>query len=95
MKHLNMRGIKMVYMISVREGEGTPEDVSRIVQYFYDDECDTLIGKIDPADMTPTGHDPSAPCPHCKREPRFLKVEDNEEVYECPCRLTGYRQPIV
>lgn len=43
-----MKGIRKVIMVEVLEGKGTPENVMRIVQYFY--YCDTLelIGVIDP-----------------------------------------------
>ena len=43
-----MRGFKKVYMITILEGNGA-DDVYREVKYFYDDENNTLIGKLDPA----------------------------------------------
>jgi len=48
MKAINFRGFKKVYMVTVIEGEGTEESLAREVKYFYDDENDTFIGKIDP-----------------------------------------------
>lgn len=44
----NFRGLKKVVMAECVEGEGTPDDYSRIVKYFYDAETLEYIGKIDP-----------------------------------------------
>lgn len=50
-----------MYMVDVREGEGTPIDPARIVHYFFDLEQHGgshggLIGRIDPiGDIAQTG----------------------------------------
>ncbi len=51
----HFRGLKNVVMILVVEGNGTPENCSREVRYFYDLEKHGgthggFIGKIDPMD---------------------------------------------
>jgi hypothetical protein len=49
MKPSNFRDFTQVFMIEVCEGKGTPENPSRIVQYFYTTDGQ-FIGRIDPAD---------------------------------------------
>lgn len=50
MTTVHMRGFKKVYMVTIIEGNGKDEAL-REVKYFYDDENDTFIGKLDP--LTP------------------------------------------
>lgn len=43
---INMRGFKKVYMVTVHEGEGTPENPSCLVNYIFDDETDQYLGTV-------------------------------------------------
>ena len=48
MSTIHMRGFKKVYMVTILEGNGKDEPY-REVKYFYNDENDNFIGKLDPA----------------------------------------------
>lgn len=52
-KFQNMRELRKVLMVVVCEGEGTEENLSRLVNYFYEEDG-TYIGKIDPIDSLKT-----------------------------------------
>jgi len=47
MSTIHMRGFKKVYMVTILEGNGKDEPY-REVKYFYDDDTDIFIGKLDP-----------------------------------------------
>lgn len=48
MSTIHMRGFKKVYMVTILEGVGSVTDPYREVKYFYDDDTDMFIGKLDP-----------------------------------------------
>ncbi len=43
---INFRGFKKVYMVTVCEGDGTPESPLEEVRYIYDDEKDQYLGVV-------------------------------------------------
>lgn len=43
----NFRGMHKAYVVTVLEGRGTHEQVSRLVKYVYDEDG-TFIGAMDP-----------------------------------------------
>jgi hypothetical protein len=44
----NFRAFKKAYVVTVREGKGTEDDLARLVHYVFDSESGERIGVIDP-----------------------------------------------